>query len=121
MGTSKPEYGKVPQYLQSVKAEIQQEYAYVAGMGGAGGAAGGAWDGGEVERGYDISLLEAAEVEDLKQGLQERWDQLNKRYQRIIHCDTIQQVKRKEALEAEMDQIESDIAKLDAQFVFLQD
>ncbi|KNC48224.1 enkurin [Thecamonas trahens ATCC 50062] len=108
--STKPEYGRVPEYLETVKAEVDAEYRYVAGM----------QDAGVPRPAASVSLLDPAEIDELRTGLQAKWDALNARYQKIIHADTIQQVARKEALEAEMDAVEADLAALSAEFVFVQ-
>lgn len=59
--------------------------------------------------------LDSLEREQLLQQLKQKWDDLNHQYQRISHntmIDTLFKQRRKEGLEKELAQVESDIQLL---------
>lgn len=100
----KKDYGRVPNYLRQVKKDIQNEKAVIEAY----------FDEQEVaqEEGH---LLPAEERRMLCQQLKVKWDDTNKKYQKITHnvnLDTIGKVKRKEQYEKTLDQLEKDIRLL---------
>lgn len=108
---SKPDYGKVPRYLERVKKEVDAEYRYVAGL---------SEDAHSVARDR-MRLIPDAERAELIDGLKTRWEALNRDYQRTsVSVDSPSKIARKENLEAEMDQVERDIDTLSRQFVFMR-
>eukprot|EP00300_Choanocystis_sp_HF-7_P003484 c1266_g1_i1.p1 GENE.c1266_g1_i1~~c1266_g1_i1.p1 ORF type:complete len:276 (+),score=62.31 c1266_g1_i1:129-956(+) len=108
---SKPEYGKVPKYLERLKREVEAEYRYVAGMHE---------DSHSVARDR-MRLLPDGEREALIDGLKTRWEALNRDYQRTsVSVDSPSKIARKEGLEAELAQVEADIGTLSQQFVFMR-
>jgi hypothetical protein len=81
--------------------------AYVAEMGRSHGAA--------PEEAQALDVMSDAERRELLHALKTKWDAVNKQYQKMAHMvklDTIGKMHRKEALEKELNQIESDIKKL---------
>jgi len=104
----KEDYGKVPAYLSQVKEEIRRENdmieRYVKEQMG------------EVERTPE-SYEELTEEEryNLLEELKSKWAHVNTKYQRQTHLvklDTAGQVRRKETMENELQQLERDIEKL---------
>jgi len=100
------EYGRVPSYLSSVKAAIEQEKQlvemYVAEQYGP----------SEAE---DTQVMDDAERIYLINKLKQRWDDVNSVYQKNCHkvmLDTPGEIKRKASQEAELKQLEKDIEKL---------
>jgi hypothetical protein len=100
------EYGKVPSYLSSVKAVIEQEKKlvemYVADQYGA-----------SVKE--QEHVMDDAERRELINRLKQRWDEVNSVYQKYCHkvlLDTPGEIKRKASQEAELKQLEEDIEKL---------
>jgi hypothetical protein len=113
---NKKGYGKVPAYLEKVKAEIQDEYSYIASMQDAYEA-----DGGEdgMTRTRVMSAEERGEMLD---GLKTNWDKINKAYQTLsFTLDTPAKKQRKEEFEAQLEQIERDIEKLSKGNIFVEE
>lgn len=108
---NKADYGRVPEYLTQVKEEIRRENEmidqYVMDMGrGAGG----------FDEEEHLDPLPDSERRELVRALKAKWDAVNARYQKMCHIvklDSVGKVKRKEALEKELTQIEQDIEKLE--------
>lgn len=104
----KDDYGRPPDYLSQVKEEIRREKemidTYVRERMG--------YDEEEQEKG---EILSDEERTALLEQLKAKWDLTNQKYQRITHIvklDTFGQVRRKETLEAELKQLETDIERL---------
>jgi gas vesicle protein len=104
----KEDYGKVPAYLTQVKDEIRRENdmieRYVKEQMG------------EVERTPEtFEELTEEERYTLLEELKNKWDHVNAKYQKQTHLvtlDTTGQVRRKEHMEAELNQLEHDIERL---------
>jgi hypothetical protein len=104
----KEDYGKTPAYLKQVKEEIRRENEmierYVKEQMG------------EVERTPEAyEELTEDERQILLEELKNKWDHVNAKYQKHTHLvvlDTTGQVRRKEHLEAELQQLENDIERL---------
>jgi hypothetical protein len=104
----KEDYGKNPAYLTQVKEEIRRENEmierYVKEQMG------------EVERTPEAyEELTEDERQNLLEELKNKWDHVNAKYQRTTHLvtlDTTGQVRRKETLEAELQQLENDIERM---------
>lgn len=101
----KEDYGKVPRYLQHIKKDIENEYDYIRQL--------------EQQReDQNQSMVRPMSEEErfgLIDGLKAKWEQVNTEYQATTHLtklDTIGKTKRKEKYEAELQQIEKDIEKL---------
>ena len=100
------EYGKIPSYLSSVKAAIEQEKQlvekHVSEQYGA----------PQVE---DIQVMDELERIHLINKLKQRWDDVNSVYQKSCHkvmLNTPSEIKRKASQEAELKQLEKDIEML---------
>jgi len=107
------EYGKVPEYLQTVKQEIADEYEYIKQIEGS------------DEPGHDanIRLLPEEDKEALLSQLKDKWELINHEYQSITHLvklDTIGKIRRKERYETDLAQLERDIEKLSKKYVFVK-
>jgi len=103
----KADFGKVPIYLKNIKREITEEHEYIRAMQEAQAAAAPA----------GMRLMDEDEKLSLIFDLKTKWDAVNKEYQKhstlsLASLDTIGKVKRKEAFEAQLAQIEKDIEKL---------
>ena len=105
----KKTYGKIPEYLNKVKQDIQLEKELVErcireqemkGME----------EGEEVE--YEV--MDEGERQDLINSLKKKWDKLNSTYQKICHknVDSLGDIKRKEEQETQLQQLEDDIQRL---------
>jgi len=105
---NKPDYGKVPEYLNEVKQEIEQENEMIEEF---------------VRQNKNIMAeqeprvepIDEKEKEDLIDALKAKWDHVNAKYQKLCHnvvFDTQGKVRRKETLEKELTQLEKDIELL---------
>lgn len=70
---AKPDYGKVPAYLDRVKREINEEYQYVQDMQRA---------AADANR-ENVRALTDEERETILGGLREKWNELNRAYQTL--------------------------------------
>jgi Calmodulin-binding len=105
--TKKEDFGKVPQYLSQVKRQVQREVIdrFLQQQTG------------QVPEQADEPLaLDEQERAALVQALKRKWEAANGKFQRMSHhvvLDTEGQVRRKEQLERELGQLESDIERLE--------
>merc|ERR1711939_1236343 len=110
---NKKGYGKVPAYLEKVKAEIQDEYNYIQQMQEAYEE--------EGDDGCRTRALSNEERLDMVEGLKTNWDRINKAYQTLsFTLDTPAKKQRKEEFEAQLEQIERDIERLSKRNVFVE-
>ena len=108
---NKPDYGKVPQYLDRVKSEIQEEYQYIKTMQDARLA---------EENDNGVRALSEDERLELLDKLKQKWEKTNKEYQVLsFTLDTAPKKARKERYEAELSQIEKDIEVMSRKNVFV--
>lgn len=108
----KKTYGRVPKYVTKIKAEIEDEYNLVREM----------QIEEQNERDRQRMLMPEEERQELIAALKKKWEVLMRDYQKESHhgkLDTIGKKGRKEILEAEMDQVEADIKKLQKNFIFV--
>ena len=105
----KEDYGQVPKYLSLVKEEVRRENdmidRYVKEKMG------------EIEEAPEVfERMPEDERNSLLDALKEKWDFLNRKYQKITHhvsLDTIGELRRKEDMESALKQVEADIDKLE--------
>lgn len=103
----KKDYGKVPEYLQHVKADIEEEKRVIDEYFGDQQTYHNDQQQGE--------LLPDSERQAVLKKLKAKWAHANERYQKITHntiLDTIGKVRRKEQCEKELAQLQKDIEKL---------
>jgi len=102
----KENYGKIPNYLPKVQDAIQKEQKIVDRC---------------IEelmrKDTEVEYVEMDEGERRKliDSLKRKWDNRNSKYQKICHrvaFDSLGDIKRKEAQEAELQQLEDDIERL---------
>lgn len=108
----KKTYGKVPKYVTKIKEEIETEYNLVREM----------QIEEQNERDRQRMLMPEEERQELIAALKKKWEVLMRDYQKESHhgkLDTIGKKGRKEILEADMDQVEADIKKLQKNFIFV--
>jgi len=108
----KKTYGKVPKYVTKIRAEIEDEYNLVREM----------QIEEQNERDRQRMLMPEEERQELIAALKKKWEVLMRDYQKESHhgkLDTIGKKGRKEILEAEMDQVEADIKKLQKNYIFV--
>ena len=106
--TTREDYGKVPAYLESVKAEIEHEKelvdVYVQEQYGP-------LKGSRQEQ----EVIDEEDRKYLINKLKQRWGDVNAEYQKYCHkviLDTPGEIKRKASQEAELKQLEEDIERL---------
>merc|ERR1711977_355522 len=110
---NKKGYGKVPAYLEKVKAEIQDEYNYIQQMQEA-------YDEDGDEGQCRTRMMANDEKMSMLEGLKTNWDRINKAYQTLsFTLDTPAKKQRKEEFEAQLEQIERDIERLSKRNVFV--
>ena len=105
-------YGKTPKYQNNIKAEIADEYNLVREM----------QIEEQNERDRQRMLMPEEERLELIAALKKKWEVLMRDYQKESHhgkLDTIGKKSRKEVIEAEMDQVEADIKKLQKNYIFV--
>lgn len=105
-------YGKTPKYLNNIKREIEDEYNLVREM----------QIEEQNERDRQRMLMPEEERLELIAALKKKWEVLMRDYQKESHhgkLDTIGKKSRKEVIEAEMDQVEADIKKLQKNYIFV--
>jgi hypothetical protein len=96
-----PDFGKVPQYLRTIKSGIEQEKATAKSHAVA------------VATAVDYDELSPAEVAELRGGLQRRLDDLSKAIKSLpFKLETRSQIRRKEVLEQDFAAVEAAMAKL---------
>jgi len=112
----KAEYGKVPSYLNEVKADIRAEREFIEQM---------------LERSKEEDdtqpknrVMDEAEREELLEALKMKWEEVNKKYQKsshVVKLDTIGKKRRKEQYEKELTELDQAIQKLSRGTVFIAD
>ena len=108
----KKTYGRVPKYVTKIKQEIEDEYNLVREM----------QIEEQNERDQQRQLMPEEERQELIAALKKKWEVLMRDYQKESHhgkLDTIGKMSRKEVLEAQMDQVEADIKKLQKNYIFV--
>jgi hypothetical protein len=108
----KGNYGQVPRYLDRIKGDIEEEYKTLKQLK----------DEQLAEEERQKFLMTAEEIEQLKNGLKQKWESVSKEYQSITHIrypDTQGLKRKKTTCEKEMAQIEKDLALLEKPFVFV--
>jgi hypothetical protein len=104
----KEDYGQVPEYLSHVKEEVRRENEMIDKYINE--------QMGYVEKDPDtFEEMSEEERENLIYDLKQKWAAINKEYQKITHLvrlDTIGQLRRKENMESQLKQIESDIERI---------
>jgi hypothetical protein len=102
----KKDYGQVPEYLQHVKQDIEEEKEVINEYFS---------NTRSYEQQQEGELLADAERQDVLRKLKAKWAHANERYQKLTHntiLDTIGKVRRKEQCEKELEQLQKDIEKL---------
>ena len=105
----KKDYGRTPDYLYGVKENIDNEYRLIQRLH-------------EENQPKDSNLTEE-EVNQLRDGLKKKWNEINHEYQKKTYIrlvDTFGSKTRKENYEKELAEIEADIKKLNKTYVFVE-
>lgn len=106
--TRHEEYGKVPAYLSKVKQEIHHEQEIIDRH------VREQFADKDAEEDKNLVPMDETERQELIDALKLRWDKVNNAYQMLGHRVAIENgdIKRKEAQERELEQLEKDIEKL---------
>lgn len=104
----KEDYGKVPEYLTHVKEEVRRENEMIEKYINE--------QMGTTEREPEkYEELTEVEREQLLYDLKQKWNEVNTKYQKVTHLvrlDTLGQIRRKEQMESQLKQLETDIERL---------
>lgn len=68
-------------------------------------------------------MLSREEVQELREGLKQRWNEINQQYQLMTHVrliDTTGLRRRKQDYERQLSEIEADIKKLNKAYIFIE-
>lgn len=68
-------------------------------------------------------MLSREEVQELREGLKQRWNEINQKYQLMTHVrliDTTGLRRRKQDYERQLAEIEADIKKLNKAYIFVE-
>ena len=98
--------------MTKIKQEIEDEYNLIKEM----------QIEEDAERDRQRMLMPEDERQQLIIALKRKWEELMRDYQKESHhgkLDTIGKKGRKEVLEAQMDQVEADIKKLQKNYIFI--
>ena len=111
-----PEFGKVPEYLKTIKAQVQQEYDYIQSL-----------NTNNIQnktiKKNKVEMLDENERQELLNNMKDKWEKINAAYQQMtIHVmpETKSSLKRKETYEAQMAQLEKDIEMLSKKYIFVK-
>jgi len=107
----KEDFGRVPAYLTQVKDQIQREYAMVRTV-----------QEQAAQQHQKMRLLSEEERLELLGALKAKWEKVNGEFQQLTHqtvLDTMGKVRRKEAAEKGLDQLEKDIKRLEKKHVYV--
>lgn len=110
------EFGKVPEYLKTIKQQVQEEYDYINSMKTQKSEK-------TIKSSKKVDLLDEAEKIELLNSMKDKWEKINAAYQQMtIHVmpETKSSLARKEYYETEMAQLEKDIEKLSKPYVFVK-
>ena len=102
----------MPQFLQKIKREIEDEYQLVREM----------QLEEENERDRQKFLLDEQERNELIAALKKKWEVVHREYQTLTHkgkLDTLGTKNKKENCEKELMQLEKDIEKLSKNYIFV--
>ncbi|KPI84346.1 hypothetical protein ABL78_6601 [Leptomonas seymouri] len=110
--TDKEDFGKVPQYITEIKQDLNARKQLMEEMASANAESQERW-----------SELPAGELAQLRDGLQRRWDALNKEYQSkgFSNMETPSQRARQELIEKQLVAVEFAMQKLSRQHVYVYD
>ncbi|CAD8068991.1 unnamed protein product [Paramecium primaurelia] len=110
---TKKDYGQIPLYLSQIKDQLQQSYLEEQNYAKQ-----------QLEAQNDkLQLLQEEELQQIREGLKQRYDEVNKQYQQYTHLkkfDTVGLKRRKEQFEKELIQLEKDMDKMKKQYVFVE-
>mmetsp|Transcript_20632 Transcript_20632/g.24784 ORF Transcript_20632/g.24784 Transcript_20632/m.24784 type:complete len:248 (-) Transcript_20632:561-1304(-) len=113
--TSKPDYGKVPGYLKTVKKKIEHEKQVVEEFNYR-------LQQQAQQSMASVRKMEEGERMDLINSLKAKWQQINESYQKMTFTlDTPAKRSRKEKYEEQLVQIEKDIEMLSRRTVMIAD
>jgi hypothetical protein len=98
----KPDFGKIPKYISRIKSDLKKQVELEMKLR----------QEAEMASRSKQRILTDDERKELAAGLSSKWKQVNSEYQKITHMtvlDTIGKVRRKELLEEQLEQLETDM------------
>lgn len=108
-GVDRATFGKVPKYIESRKEELAASKRMIAN--------GIAAEAREAEMFHELL---PSELKELRNGLQARWDTLNREFQTMgFQVETRSKKRRQEQLEAELRSVEAAINKVKRDYVYI--
>lgn len=108
-GVDRATFGKVPKYIESRKEELATNKRNIDNAIAA-----------EAKAAEMFHELQAAELKELRNGLQARWDALNREFQTMgFQVETRSKKRRQEQLEAELRSVEAAIDKVKRAHVYV--
>eukprot|EP00755_Sulcionema_specki_P029927 Sspe_Gene.93226::Locus_65920_Transcript_2_2_Confidence_0.500_Length_1063::g.93226::m.93226 len=108
----RPDFGKTPTYLKRIKQELKDEQEYIEMM----------QKSQHNSNQSRMREMEQSEKDEMIARLKQKWETTHKQYLAMtFSLDTISKVQRKEALEAELEQLEKAIAKLSKKIIYVYD
>lgn len=114
MPTQRSSFGKVPAYLETVKAQLNGEKQYVQAL-----KESSEKRQVEAKEQYVRQMPEEQRLQLVSQ-LKERWEEKHRQFLSLpFSRDTMMQIARKEAVEKELKEIEAAMARLDKKVVYV--
>eukprot|EP00455_Lapot_gusevi_P015180 TRINITY_DN17665_c0_g1_i4.p1 TRINITY_DN17665_c0_g1~~TRINITY_DN17665_c0_g1_i4.p1 ORF type:complete len:259 (-),score=30.58 TRINITY_DN17665_c0_g1_i4:24-800(-) len=105
------DYGAVPEYISKIKTELKTQYSLV--------------DSYKQRKAQDeerYSLLDSAEVQQLRYSLQRRWEVLNKEFQTMgFSVETYSQKRHQDDVEKELRAVEAALQKINKPVIYIYD
>ena len=109
---NKPDYGKIPSYISTIKSDIKKEYEYIRNLRAL----------EEEQTRAKVRMLPDEEKNRLIDALKAKWERVNADYQQLTHVTDLRslgKIRRKTQYEAQLSEIEKDIAKLSRGYIFV--
>lgn len=110
----KPDYGKVPKYLEQVKRDVEDEKEILRGF------LEDAYPDNQMNTSSHEQLADADRI-DLIKALKRKWGHVNKKYQNIVGTDSTTKVRLKERFETQLTQLDKDIKLLSRSKIHIED
>lgn len=105
------DYGRVPQYIHQIKSELKDQYALVD-----------SYKQRKAQEEEKFAELSPSEIQELRSGLQRRWEVLNKEFQTMgFSVETYSQKRHQEEVEAELRSVEAALHRVSKSRIFVYD
>lgn len=105
------DYGAVPEYITKIKSELKDQYALVD-----------SYKQRKAQEAEKFHVMSQSEIQELRNGLQKRWELLNKEFQTMgFSVETCSQKKHQEEVEAELRNVEAALLKISRNNIYVFD